>query len=144
MPGALSVVKPGVLLGEDVTKVFRLAKDEGWAIPAVNCTSSSTVNAVLEAAQKVKSPVICQFSNGGAAFYAGKAIPNKNQEASILGVCVCRSVSVCVCWVCAWACVCACVGFAGTPMVVCCAAEFSCLSLAPVTHLQSPLVAVVG
>lgn len=85
MPGVLSVVKPGVLLGDDVTKVYDIAKSEGFALPAVNCTSSSTVNAVLEAAKKVNSPVVCQFSNGGAAFYAGKAVDNKNQQGSILG-----------------------------------------------------------
>jgi hypothetical protein len=78
--------QPGVVLGDDVTKVFQDAKTVGYAIPAVNCTSSSTVNAALEAAQKAKSPIICQFSNGGAAFYAGKGIDNKNQEASILGM----------------------------------------------------------
>lgn len=86
MTGVLSVVKPGVLLGDDVTKVFQIAKDVGFAIPAVNCTSSSTANAALEAAKKANSPIICQFSNGGAAFYAGKAIDNKNQNASILGM----------------------------------------------------------
>ncbi|KAF9367021.1 Fructose-bisphosphate aldolase 1, partial [Podila verticillata] len=37
------------------------------------------------AARDVKSPIIIQFSQGGAAFYAGKGLPNGNQEASILG-----------------------------------------------------------
>ncbi|KAG0327741.1 Fructose-bisphosphate aldolase 1, partial [Podila horticola] len=57
----------------------------GFAIPAINCTSSSTVNAALEAARDAKSPIIIQFSQGGAAFYAGKGLANGNQEASILG-----------------------------------------------------------
>lgn len=83
--GVLDIVKPGVILGDDVTKVFQYAKDNKFAIPAVNCTSSSTVNAALEAAAAVNSPIIIQFSNGGAAFYAGKKIDNKDQKASILG-----------------------------------------------------------
>ncbi|KNC74881.1 fructose-bisphosphate aldolase class 2 [Sphaeroforma arctica JP610] len=83
--GVLDFVKPGVLLGDDVTKVFQYAKNNKFAIPAVNCTSSSTVNAVLETAAKVGSPVIIQFSNGGAAYYAGKYVDNKDQKAAILG-----------------------------------------------------------
>mmetsp|Transcript_23687 Transcript_23687/g.29160 ORF Transcript_23687/g.29160 Transcript_23687/m.29160 type:complete len:370 (-) Transcript_23687:121-1230(-) len=79
------IVPPGVLIGDDVMKVLAYAKHKGFAIPAVNCTSSSTVNAVLEAARKAQSPVMIQFSNGGAAFVAGKGISNKNQEGSILG-----------------------------------------------------------
>eukprot|EP01134_Creolimax_fragrantissima_P005288 CFRG5288T1 len=85
--GVLDFVEPGVLVGDDVTKVFQYAKDNKFAIPAVNCTSSSTVNAALETAAQMKSPLIIQFSNGGAAFYAGKHIDNKDQSASILGAC---------------------------------------------------------
>ena len=55
------------------------------AIPAVNCVSTSSVNAVLEAAAKVKSPVMLQVSNGGAQFFAGKSIPNDKQQASVAG-----------------------------------------------------------
>lgn len=51
----------------------------------MNCISSSSVNAVLEAAQVAKSPVILQVSNGGAAFFAGKAVSNSDQKASIAG-----------------------------------------------------------
>ncbi|RHY32007.1 hypothetical protein DYB32_002977 [Aphanomyces invadans] len=83
--GILDIVKPGVLTGDEVTAVYQYAKDHGFAIPAVNCTSSSTVNAVLQAARDIKSPVIIQFSNGGAAFYAGKGISNKGEFASIAG-----------------------------------------------------------
>lgn len=84
--GCLEVVGgPGVVLGDNVTKLFAYAKEQGFAIPAVNCTSTSTINAALEAAKKVNSPIIIQFSNGGAAFVAGKAVDNKNQRASILG-----------------------------------------------------------
>ena len=66
-------------------KVFNYAREHQFAIPAVNCTSTSTVNATLEAAREAKSPIIIQFSQGGAAYFAGKGLSNKNQEASILG-----------------------------------------------------------
>jgi len=66
----------GVLSGDEVQKLFTIAKEEGFAIPAVNVVGSSSVNAVLESAAKVNSPVIVQFSNGGGEFYAGKGMPN--------------------------------------------------------------------
>ncbi|KAI1437092.1 hypothetical protein GGR50DRAFT_686079 [Xylaria sp. CBS 124048] len=78
-------LKPGVIYGEDVYKLLTYAKETGFALPAVNVTSSSTAIATLEAARESKSPIIIQTSNGGAAFFAGKAIPNGNQEASIAG-----------------------------------------------------------
>jgi len=79
-------VKPGVISGDDVQKVFAVAKENNFALPAVNCIGSDSVNAVLEAAAKVKSPVIVQFSNGGAAFYAGKGVKVEGpQGAAILG-----------------------------------------------------------
>jgi fructose-bisphosphate aldolase class II len=68
-----------------VQAIFRYAKSKGFAIPAVNVTSTSTVNAVIEAAAKINSPVIIQFSNGGSHFFAGKGLSNKNEEAAILG-----------------------------------------------------------
>ena len=64
-------VKPGVVTGEDVQKVFQVAKENKFALPAVNCIGTDSINAVLEAAAKAKAPVIVQFSNGGAAFLAG-------------------------------------------------------------------------
>ncbi|KAI0191944.1 fructose-bisphosphate aldolase, partial [Xylaria flabelliformis] len=78
-------LKPGVIYGEDVYKLLSQAKETGFALPAVNVTSSSTVVATLEAARDSKSPIILQTSNGGAAFFAGKGISNTNQEASIGG-----------------------------------------------------------
>lgn len=66
-------------------KLFTYAREHNFAIPAINCTSTSTINAALEAAAEAKSPIIIQFSNGGGAFMAGKTLSNKNQEASILG-----------------------------------------------------------
>ena len=77
--------RPGVLAGQEVTDLFNHANDNQFALPAVNVTSSSTINAVLETAKAVQSPVIVQFSNGGAAFYAGKDLPNDGQKASIVG-----------------------------------------------------------
>ncbi|KAI8817721.1 fructose-bisphosphate aldolase, class II [Fimicolochytrium jonesii] len=85
MAGLLSVVPAGVVTGDNLRKLLNYARDHGFAIPAFNCTSTSTVNAALEAARDAKSPVIIQFSNGGGAFFAGKGLENKNQEASILG-----------------------------------------------------------
>lgn len=78
-------VGTGVITGPKVLKVFECARKHGFAIPAVNVTSSSTANAVMEAARELHSPIILQISNGGAAFFAGKSISNKNQNASIVG-----------------------------------------------------------
>ena len=78
-------VKPGVITGDDVQKVFAIAKENGFALPAVNCVGTDSVNAVLEAAAKVKAPVIVQFSNGGAVFTAGKGLKLEGQKAAILG-----------------------------------------------------------
>lgn len=83
--GILDIVKPGVLFGEDVQKVYDHAKKEGFAIPAVNVVGTDSVNAILEAAAKVNSPVIIQFSNGGASYYAGKGLSNEDEKAAIIG-----------------------------------------------------------
>ncbi|WP_458701555.1 class II fructose-bisphosphate aldolase [Sulfurospirillum sp. 1307] len=83
MAKVLDVVKAGVLVGDDVKKVFQVAKEEGYALPAVNVVGTNSINAVLESAKKVNSPVIIQFSNGGAAFYEGKGL--KAEQAGVLG-----------------------------------------------------------
>jgi fructose-bisphosphate aldolase class II len=83
--GILDIVKPGVLFGEDVLKVYNHAKEVGFAIPAVNVVNTESINGVLEAAAKANSPVIIQFSNGGAQFYAGKGLSNENERSAILG-----------------------------------------------------------
>jgi len=83
--GILDIVKPGVLFGNDVQKVYQYAKENGFAIPAINVVGTDSVNAILEAAAKVKSPVIIQFSNGGASYYAGKGLSNEGEKAAILG-----------------------------------------------------------
>ena len=75
----------GVISGSQVQELFAYAKENNFAIPAVNVTGTDTVNAVLEAAKEVNSPIIIQVSNGGAAFFAGKGLSNDNQQASILG-----------------------------------------------------------
>jgi fructose-bisphosphate aldolase class II len=81
----LDAVKPGIVLGDDVQKVFAIAKENKFAIPAVNVVGTNSVNAVMEAAKAVNSPVIIQYSNGGSAFWAGKGISNDNQQAAIIG-----------------------------------------------------------
>ncbi|MFZ4542905.1 MAG: class II fructose-bisphosphate aldolase [Saprospiraceae bacterium] len=81
----MSKFRAGVLHGKEVTDLFNYANQNNFAIPAVNVISSGTVNAVLEAAKAVNSPVIIQFSNGGAAFYAGKGLSNDAQKAAIQG-----------------------------------------------------------
>lgn len=78
-------IKPGVAAGDEVQAIFKLAKEKGFALPAVNVTSTSTVNAVLETAAKLNSPVIIQFSNGGAHYFAGKGLSNKDEKAAIAG-----------------------------------------------------------
>ena len=67
-------IEPGVVSGDNLQKLFVHAKEKGYAIPAVNVVGTDSVNAVMEAAKKVSSPIIVQFSNGGAVFYAGKGI----------------------------------------------------------------------
>ncbi|MDT8308493.1 MAG: class II fructose-bisphosphate aldolase [Bacteroidales bacterium] len=81
----LATVKPGVITGDDVKKVFEVAKANRFALPAVNVVGSNSINAVLEAASLAKSPVIIQFSNGGAAFTAGKGLSNNNELAATIG-----------------------------------------------------------
>ncbi|MCK5834864.1 MAG: class II fructose-bisphosphate aldolase, partial [Lentisphaeria bacterium] len=85
MMGIFEKVKPGVLFGDDVKAVFEIAKANNYALPAINCIGSDSINGVLEAAKNVNSPVIIQFSNGGAAFVAGKGLKLDGQEAQIIG-----------------------------------------------------------
>lgn len=79
------VIKPGVVTGADLQKLFAIAKANQFALPAVNVVGSDSVNAVLEAAKLVNSPAIIQFSNGGAQFYAGKGLKLEGQLAPIAG-----------------------------------------------------------
>ncbi len=75
----------GVLYGEELKAVYRDAKENSYALPAVNVVGTNSVNAVLECAAKVNSPVMIQFSNGGAQFFAGKGMPNDHLQANIAG-----------------------------------------------------------
>ncbi|MGL6128995.1 class II fructose-bisphosphate aldolase [Chryseobacterium artocarpi] len=75
----------GVATGQLVTDIFQYAKENKFALPAVNVIGSSNVNATMETAAKLNSPVIIQFSNGGAAFNAGKGLSNDGQKSAILG-----------------------------------------------------------
>ena len=78
-------IKPGVATGREVQNIFKLAKEKGFALPAVNVIGSDTINGVLETAAALNAPVIIQFSNGGAQFNAGKGLSNENQRAAIAG-----------------------------------------------------------
>ncbi len=78
-------IPSGVITGKQVQEVFKLAKAKAFALPAVNVIGSNTINAVLETAASLNSPVIIQFSNGGAQFNAGKGLSNENQQAAIAG-----------------------------------------------------------
>lgn len=77
--------RPGVLWGDEVTELLNYANENNFALPAVNVIGTNSINAVLETAREVNSPVIIQFSNGGASFFGGKGLSNENQQASILG-----------------------------------------------------------
>jgi fructose-bisphosphate aldolase class II len=78
-------IKPGVATGKAVQEIFQLAKSKNFALPAVNVIGSNTINTVLETAKELNSPVIIQFSNGGAQFNAGKGLSNEGQKAAIAG-----------------------------------------------------------
>jgi len=78
-------IKPGVVSGDDIQKVFKLAKEKSFALPAVNVVGNNSVNAVMETAKDLNAPVIIQFSNGGSQFNAGKGLSNENEKAAILG-----------------------------------------------------------
>lgn len=90
-------MKPGVITGEIAWNLMKHAKDNKYAIPAFNCTTSSNVNAVLEAGKQLNRPVMIQFSEGGSCFFAGKGLPNDKKQASILGAVAgahyCRNVA---------------------------------------------------
>ena len=77
--------RAGVLYGEELREVYRDAKANGFALPAVNTIGTNSINATLEAAAKVNSPVIIQFSNGGAQFIAGKGMTNDKLQGNISG-----------------------------------------------------------
>ena len=77
--------RAGVLFGDELKALYNDAIENNFALPAVNTVGHDSINATLETAAKVNSPVIIQFSNGGAQFIAGKGMPNPNMEANIIG-----------------------------------------------------------
>ncbi len=77
--------RAGVLHGEEVTELLNYANENNFALPAVNVIGTNSINAVLETARELNSPVMIQFSNGGAVFFAGKGLSNENQQAAIMG-----------------------------------------------------------
>jgi fructose-bisphosphate aldolase class II len=81
----IKTIQGGVVHGDAVQEIFKIAKEGKFALPAVNVTGSSTINTVMEAAKEVNGPVIIQFSNGGCHFNAGKGLSNENQQAAIAG-----------------------------------------------------------
>ena len=78
-------IKAGVATGDEVQEIFKLAKEKGFALPAVNVVGSNSINGVLETAAELNAPVIIQFSNGGGQFNAGKGLSNADQKAAIAG-----------------------------------------------------------
>jgi len=84
-PNLPESVHPGVVTGQGLKDLLDWAKENGFAIPAVNCVSSSSINACLEAARKFDAPIMIQFSSGGSQFYAGKGLDNKEFHACIAG-----------------------------------------------------------
>ena len=81
----MSTFRKGVLYGDEVTALLDHANDNNYAIPAVNVVGTNTINACLETARDINSPIIIQLSNGGSTFFAGKGLDNKNQKAAIAG-----------------------------------------------------------
>ncbi len=80
-----SQIQPGVVYGEALDSLLRNANENNYALPAVNVVGTNSINAVLETAAAVNSPVMIQFSNGGGSFYAGKSLSNDGQKAAIAG-----------------------------------------------------------
>lgn len=85
MTKVLDVIKPGVVTGDDLQKLFEICKEHQFALPAVNCVGTDSINAVMEAAAKYRSPVIVQFSNGGGQYIAGKGLSLDAHRKAALG-----------------------------------------------------------
>ena len=85
MTNLTNLVPPGVVSGEHLNTLYRVAREKNYAFPAVNVVNTNSINAALEAAYLSKSPIIIQLSHGGAAFFTGKGAPLKNHEPSIVG-----------------------------------------------------------
>ncbi|MDQ7008802.1 MAG: class II fructose-bisphosphate aldolase [Candidatus Gracilibacteria bacterium] len=79
----LDIVSPGVIYGEDLKKVYAFAKENKFAIPAINVVGSNSINSALEAAKEVNSPIIIQFSSGGGKFNGSNGLDTV--KAQVLG-----------------------------------------------------------
>lgn len=77
--------KPGLVFGSALQDLYQYARENKFALPAVNVIGTDSVNAVLETAKLLNSPVIIQFSNGGGQFYAGKSLQLENYKSAALG-----------------------------------------------------------
>lgn len=78
-------IETGVVTGKDVGLLYSIAKANNCAIPAVNVSSSATINAALEAAKIADMPIIIQFSQGGSVSFVGKGLSLSVVDASTLG-----------------------------------------------------------
>ena len=58
--GLEGLVPAGVVTGDNLLKLYNYCRDNSVALPAFNCTSTSTINAILQAARDINSPVIIQ------------------------------------------------------------------------------------
>src|SRR6476660_5880795 len=76
--------RAGVLFGDEVKEVLDYAKANEFALPAVNCISTSTVNATVAAAREVNSPTMVHVSYGGAQFFIGRGVSKDKQLGPIL------------------------------------------------------------
>lgn len=85
MSRVFDFVKPGISTGDDVQKIFKVAKENKFALPAINCVGIDSINAAIEAAAKVKAPVIVQLSHGGSQYISGKGLKKEGHQAAILG-----------------------------------------------------------
>jgi fructose-bisphosphate aldolase class II len=59
---------------DQYAQMINTAKAKGFAFPAINISSSSTINAVLQGLTEAGSDGIIQVSTGGADFFAGQSV----------------------------------------------------------------------
>jgi len=62
---------------EQYAEMLDRAKTKGFAYPAVNVSSSQTINAVLQGLTEAGSDGIIQVTTGGADYFAGQTVKNR-------------------------------------------------------------------
>ncbi|GAA3604879.1 class II fructose-bisphosphate aldolase [Agrococcus terreus] len=62
---------------EQYAEMLDKAKANAFAYPAINVSSSSTINAVLQGLAEAGSDGIIQVTTGGADFFAGQSVKNR-------------------------------------------------------------------